>query len=325
MIAASLIKQMEHSWEMELSMNIISCALCGADDWRVHYDSTILNENGFKPDVFRCTSNSYGHHPQIVKCQQCGHVYTNPRWSDEELMTAYSNVEDVVYAEEREARVLTFREHLRNLGDTTGPPGGRSLLDVGAYIGVFVEAAMAAGWNASGVEPSRWAVEVANQRDIPVTQGTLDEIKNGGRTYDVITLWDVIEHMPDPKKEIFKAFELLSPGGFLAVHTMDIDSKMARLMGRRWPWLMDMHLHYFSQDTLAKLIKDVGFEVKKCQAQGRYLSLGYLASRVGGINHTIGKFSAAAASKLGIDDTAVKVNFGDLFSVYGRKPEDSPE
>ncbi len=310
---------------MELIMKDVACALCGADDWKVHYESTLLSENGFNPDTFRCTSNSYGHHPQIVKCQQCGHVYTNPRWSDEELIIAYSNIEDVVYEEEREGRVLTFRGHLRDFEDSAGPPGGRTLLDVGAYTGVFVEVASEAGWNASGVEPSRWAVEIAQKKGISVAQGTLNDMLKGVVTYDVITMWDVIEHLPDPKNEIFKAFELLNPGGFLAVHTMDIDSKMARLMGRRWPWLMDMHLHYFSQDTLAKLIKDVGFEVIKCQAQGRHLSLGYLASRVGGINHSIGKLSAATASKLGIDDTAVRVNFGDLFSVYGRKPEDSPE
>jgi cyclopropane fatty-acyl-phospholipid synthase-like methyltransferase len=203
---------------------------------------------------------------------------------------------------------------------TIGPPGGRSLLDVGAYIGVFVEAAVAAGWNASGVEPSLWAVELANQRKIPVNQGTLDDVLNRGQTVDVITLWDVIEHLPEPKREISKTIKLLNPGGYLVIHTMDIDSRIARLMGRKWPWLMDMHLHYFSQDSMANMLDEVGYEVIKIGTQGRYLRLGYLASRVGGINHTLGKISSVTTSKLGLAETAVPVNFGDLFTVFARKP-----
>ncbi len=307
----------------EAAMNYVACAVCGTDDWVVYYESTLLSENGFNPDAFRCTSIGYGHHPQIVKCQQCGHIYTNPRWTDEELLVAYSEVEDGIYEAEREKRERTFSEHLEDLEDTTGPPNGRFLLDVGAYIGVFVEVASASGWNASGIEPSRWAVELAGQHGISVAQGTLDDVLKWDRTYDVITMWDVIEHLSNPKIEVAKAFELLNPGGTLAVHTMDIGSKMARLMGRKWPWLMDMHLHYFSQESLLRVFEDVGYTVVKCEVKGRYLSLGYLSSRVGGINQTIGKVSSAATRRLGIDRTAVKVNFGDLFSVYGKKPEGS--
>ena len=301
-------------------MNNVNCALCGADEWDVHYESTLLSENGFNPDLFRCTSSSYGHHPQIVKCRHCGHIYANPRWSDEDLKDAYSDVEDVVYDAEREGRELTFREHLRVMEQTIGPPGGRSLLDVGAYIGVFVEAAVAAGWNASGVEPSLWAVELANQRKIPIIRGTLDDVLSRGQMVDVITLWDVIEHLPEPKRVISKTIKLLNPGGYLVVHTMDIDSRIARLMGRKWPWLMDMHLHYFSQDSMANMLKEVGYEVIKSGTQGRFLRLGYLASRVGGINHILGRISSATTRKLGLEETAVPVNFGDLFTVFARKP-----
>jgi 2-polyprenyl-3-methyl-5-hydroxy-6-metoxy-1,4-benzoquinol methylase len=301
-------------------MNNVSCALCGADEWDVHYESTLVSENGFNPDVFRCTSSSYGHHPQIVKCRHCGHIYANPRWSDEDLKAAYSNVEDIVYDAEREGRELTFREHLRDMEQIIGPPAGRSLLDVGAYIGIFVESAVAAGWNASGVEPSLWAVELAKQRKIPVSKGTLDDVLSRGQMFDVITLWDVIEHLPEPKGEISKTMKLLNPGGYLIVHTMDIDSRAARLMGRRWPWLMDMHLHYFSQDSMANMMVEVGYEVIKSGPQGRYLRLGYLASRVGGINRTLGKISSAATSVLGLEETAVPVNLGDLFTTYARKP-----
>ena len=82
-----------------------------------------------------------------------------------------------------------------------------------------------------------------------------------------------------------------------------------------------MHLHYFSQNSMANMLNEVGYEVIKSGTKGRYLRLGYLASRVGGINHTLGKISSATTSILGLEETAVPVNFGDFFTVYARKQE----
>ena len=66
--------------------------------------------------------------------------------------------------------------------------------------------------------------------------------------FDVITMWDVIEHVDDPLSELrSKAYSLLKPGGVIVVHTMNIDSVTARLMGRTVVRLMDMHIHYFGR------------------------------------------------------------------------------
>lgn len=271
--------------------------------------------------AFRCTSPGYGHHAQIVQCRQCGFVYANPRWSDEALLEAYTAVEDRTYLQEREGRELTFQKHLLAMEKYTGPANGRSLLDVGAYIGVFVETAAAAGWAACGVEPSEWAANEANKRGLDIVWGTQDAPELLGRQFDVITMWDVIEHFDDPSAELAKANQLLKTGGWLVAHTMDVDSLAARLMGRRWPWLMDMHLYYFSQKTLAQMLRNNGFEVVWSGAQGRYLRLGYLASRVQAWNRGIGRLAAGLVKNLGVQEVAVPINFGDLFTVYARKSE----
>jgi len=238
----------------------VNCNLCGRDEWRVRFPATM---NGRQLDVtaFRCTSPGYGHHAQIVECQHCGLVYANPRWSDEELMAAYTAVEDETYLQEREGRELTFHKHLQAMEQFTGPANGRALLDVGAYIGVFVEIAAAAGWQATGVEPSAWAAAEARRRGLDVLFGTQDAEELQGRQFDVITMWDVIEHVDNPSAEIAKAYNLLKPGGWLVLHTMDVDSLAARVMGARWPWLMDMHLYYFSQKTMAKMLAQNNFQV----------------------------------------------------------------
>lgn len=270
-------------------------------------------------EAFRCTSIGYGQHPQIVACDYCGHVYANPRWSEDEIVAAYTAVEDETYIAERSGRELTFDKHLAALEEHVGPANGRSLLDVGAYIGVFVEVAQANGWQACGVEPSAWAAAEAQRRGLNVIQGTQDAADLQGSQFDVVTMWDVIEHVSEPLTEVQKAHQLLQPGGWLVVHTMDVHSPIARLMGSRWPWLMDMHLHYFSQQSMAYMLEKAGFEVVWSGAQGRYLRLGYLASRLGGLNGWLGHLAEWGVDRLNLSETAVPVNFGDLFTVYARK------
>lgn len=311
----------------------VRCNLCGHDDYKVRYPATGQyatmgqDHHALAADAFSCTHAGYGSHARIVQCNHCGHIYANPRWTDEELLAAYTAVEDNTYVEERLGRELTFSKHLYAMEKFTGPANGepasgsgRALLDVGAYIGVFVEVAMANGWQACGVEPSAWGAGVAQANGLPVLHGTLDHDELQPMSFDVITMWDVIEHLADPSGELAKAYGLLRPGGWIVVHTMDSSSLAARLMGPRWPWLMDMHVQYFSQRTLAEMLRQNGFEVVWSGAQGRYLRLNYVASRLGGLNRYLGAVATKLVHGLRLGSTAVPVNFGDLFTVYARRP-----
>ncbi|MEW5988157.1 MAG: class I SAM-dependent methyltransferase [Chloroflexota bacterium] len=301
----------------------VHCDLCGRDDWTLRFPTSRPSLNGSTPDpdvgAFRCTSASYGHHLQIVQCRHCGFVYATPRWEASTLLAAYSQVEDHLYLAERAAREMTFGRHLRALERIAGPAGGRRLLDVGAYIGVFVEVAQQAGWQAWGVEPSAWAVQEGRRRGLTMIHGTQRAPELQNEQFDAITLWDVIEHLPEPSAELAASYRLLKPGGWLAVHTMDVESWLACLMGRRWPWLMDMHLQFFSQRTLRLMLLKNGFQVVWSGAQGRYLRLGYLASRLEGLNRPLGRLTQTLVHHLGLAKVAALVNFGDLFTVYARK------
>lgn len=302
-------------------MNYVLCNLCGADAWDVRYTGTYDSNRQPEVSAYRCTSAHYGDHPQIVQCRQCGLIYANPRWTPAQVLGAYASVEDSLYLAERVGRELTFHRHLQHMQKFSGPGAGRTLLDVGAYIGVFVEVAQALGWQAYGIEPSRWAVQIAQARGLSVYEGTMDSPLLQGRRFDAITMWDVIEHFDDPAGELRRAFDLLQPGGLIAVHTMDIDSWMARLMGARWPWLMAMHIYYFSPRTLAEMMRLAGFDIVWSGARGRYLRLGYLATRLEGLNRPIGQQAARLFRRLGWSERAVPVNFGDLFTVYGIRPK----
>lgn len=297
----------------------IPCNLCGSRDAELVYPSSLKNDNLNAMDI-RCTSSAYGIHPPIVRCRNCGLVYANPRWDSSIVAESYSVVEDPTYVDEREGRVLTFSRNLKPFETLVAPNSHtRRLLDVGCHIGVMVELAQAAGWEAWGVEPSTWASEQARGRGLQVVTGTLADAKLDEGYFDVVTMWDVIEHLTDPAAEVRQVHRVLKRGGIFAIHTIDIESRFARMMGKRWPWLMEMHLYYFSPRTLGKMLERQGFTVVRSSAQGRFLRLGYLTTRIEPYNKSLSRAVHGAAERLKLAQVAIPVNFGDLFTLYARK------
>jgi len=299
----------------------INCNLCGFSDATLLYPSTLSEEESPSHNVeaLQCTHLGYGVHGPIVRCQHCGLVYINPRPNSSDVLDDYGEVVDELYVLEREGRVLTFRRHLRPLERIVGPSNGKRLLDVGCHIGVFVDVAQQHGWDAWGVEPSHWAAEQAQAAGLKVVNGTLATSGFPDASFDVITLWDVIEHVPNPKRELLQVHRLLKPRGVVVIHTIDIESPFARIMGHRWPWLMEMHLYYFSPRTLRRMVEAIGFEVIHSSSQGRYLRLGYLISRLQGYSRPLYRLLDAIVTRLNLRGIAVSINLGDLFTMYARK------
>jgi SAM-dependent methyltransferase len=307
---------------MGTALEHVACNLCGADETRVRFPSTLRDDAVPRPrawESFRCTHPGYGRHHRIVTCVRCGLRYADPRPSGAEIRGSYSEVEDPLYLEELEARRLTFERHLDGLERFRRPPG--SLLDVGACTGAFVDVARRRGWDAAGLEPSSWAVSRAVAQGLRVSQGFLEDHSFPEGSWDVVTFWDVIEHLTDPALALERSFRLLRPGGLLVVHTMDSDSPLARLTGPRWPWLMEMHLYYYSRRTLEAALRRAGFEVLRTVAQGRYLRLGYFASRLGALlGPATGRVSSGLLRALRLTQHPISINLGDLVTSFALKP-----
>src|SRR6185436_10779628 len=88
--------------------------------------------------------------------------------------------------------------------------------------------------------------------------------------------------LPDPAQELRRLRRLLKPGGLLALSTMDVDAPVARLLGRHWPWYMQMHLFYFSRRTLRQIVEQAGFRVIEVRRHRRIVHLSYLSAQVEG-------------------------------------------
>jgi ubiquinone/menaquinone biosynthesis C-methylase UbiE len=306
------------------AMEWVACNLCGSNDGELLYPSPFPNTATSSDGItaYRCTSTAYSRHYPIQRCRHCGLVYANPRPDEGEVLRAYQEVVDPLYLQEEAGRRLTFQRYVRAIEDVVGPPCGRRLLDVGCYTGLFPAAAQERGWEAWGVDPCRWAVEEGLRRGVTILQGTLRGLSLPADSFDVVTLWDVAEHLADPRATFGEAWRVLKPRGWIIIQTMNIRSWLAQLMGPYWPWLMEMHLYYFSPHTLACMLQQVGFEPVRTARLGRYLRLSYLASRLSSASPRLAQGLQCALWKLRLARLPIFINAADLFTFFARKVEE---
>jgi 2-polyprenyl-3-methyl-5-hydroxy-6-metoxy-1,4-benzoquinol methylase len=295
----------------------VPCNLCGSREFReLHPAAERRNGHGDPGDLYACTSTSYGICGPIVKCARCDLVYQSPIPSSAEIVDAYDGVVDERYEQERSGRIETFGRDLAALH--RHERGGR-LLDVGCHLGLFLEVARDVGWDVTGVEPSRWSVERARMRGLDVRHGTLDSVRFPEGSFDAVTMWDVVEHLADPLAELRRIHRLLRPDGLLALSTMNVDALFPRLVGRRWPWYMQMHLVYFSRRTLHNMLTKAGFRVVEMVPHKRVVRLSYLVSRVEPYSRPLYRAADALVRLVRQGDRLVPVDLGDIFVTFARR------
>jgi SAM-dependent methyltransferase len=260
----------------------VPCPLCGAHERARLYPAT----PSFDPTLacYSCTSPQLASHGEIVRCRSCGMVFADPQPDAESLTLAYREVQDPLYLQGTSGREATFATTLMRLEALRQPPG--ELLDVGCYTGVFLRVAATHGWSVTGLELSRWAAAQARATGVgPVHETELADAPLAPTSLDVITMWDVIEHVRAPRLLLDAARRLLRPGGLLALSTHTLDSPIARLLGRRYPFLMGMHLCHFTRPTLRRLLTDRGFELALVATHERAVQLRYVMERA---SHLLG-------------------------------------
>jgi 2-polyprenyl-3-methyl-5-hydroxy-6-metoxy-1,4-benzoquinol methylase len=227
----------------------------------------------------------------ILRCRACGLCFLSPQPQPEETLELYSehyfqSADGLArgysaYVEQAGDLRATFRQRLRYLPK---PGPANRLLDVGAAAGYFVEQARLAGWDAEGLEPSRWASAYAREQlRVPVGEGTLESAELAPASYDVVTFWEVIEHVPSPRDFLADVARVLKPGGTLFLSTPDSGSVVARLLGRRWlGWnKIPEHLFFFDRRSLIRLLDQAGFDVFLSRYVPLTVSWPYALERLG--------------------------------------------
>ncbi len=152
------------------------------------------------------------------------------------------------------------RRRLTFLARAGGRPPGR-LLDVGAGRGRFVAHARAAGWDATGVEPSARGVQGAHDHGIELQRAGIDEASIASGSLDAATLWHVLEHLDDPAGALARIAGWLRPGALLLVGVPNLASVQARAGGGRWFHLdVPRHRTHFTVDGLHALLRRAGLD-----------------------------------------------------------------
>lgn len=292
----------------------VNCPLCGADGGRVLYEP--WNTKVDPREVLSASGGVRGTQ-RIVKCPECRLIYVNPRPSPKEVIESYSAAKDEVYVGAAAGRGSTFRRCVQ-IVEKYSSPG--KLLDVGAAGGFFVKAAREAGWDATGVEPCRWLVDYALQRlGVNLLPTTLTEARFSENTFDVVTLWDVLEHVPDPLGELREVFRILRPGGLLMVNFPDAGTWQANLAGKYWWFFLSVHLTYFTQGTIQAMMKKAGFADFAMRPHFQSLELGHLMKMVGLYSESISRIGMKMCQTLKMQNWPIRY-YASQTNVMCHKP-----
>jgi SAM-dependent methyltransferase len=207
----------------------------------------------------------------LVKCQRCGLVYQNPRPTLAEIgvhyppdYESYNPEPDQKMKSRLLERAVQHGINKRCRFVTRRKSGGR-LLDVGCATGVFLRGmANNPGWELHGVELSSHAARIArDQFGLDVFTGTLEAASFPDHYFDVVTMWDVLEHLHDPTGSMCEIHRILKPDGIIVMRVPNGSSWDARLFGRYWAGLdAPRHLFVFDLKTLPSLLDKSGFRAE---------------------------------------------------------------
>jgi SAM-dependent methyltransferase len=262
----------------------------------------------------------------LGRCRTCGYVFL-PRTPDlpDRLRALYegdyfTGAEFGDYASQRPTFARNFQDTIRRMRDA-GAASGR-LLEVGCAYGFFLEQARA-DFEAVGIDVNAAAIEAARGLGVDaMCVEFLDYVTPD--TFDVVCLWDTIEHVLEPRAYLEKARDLLRPDGMLFLTTGDIGSLVARLRGRKWRMIHPpSHLNYFSRVTMTRLLQSVGFDVVSVGAIGtrrdllNTLHLLALFSKTAAVRRTASMFERLLAGR--VPSISLYANLHDVMFVTARR------
>ena len=214
----------------------------------------------------------------IVRCDSCKLTYTRDATSgpvlreDSEKFTREYLIDARFYNEYFEQVIETIRKYKKPT----------RVLDVGCGVGLFLQKVKANGWNGVGVDMSKPAVTYARNHGLEVHLGRIEQSSFKTETFDVITLFQTIEHLEDPLKILKKLHSLLKVGGVLLITTPSETSFLARILGKFWFGYRNIeHLYFYNKQSLTAMQKKVGFKKITIRTESsRKLSLPWVLTRI---------------------------------------------
>ena len=290
-----------------------SCYLCESQYlFEVNHGNTI--NKSYESGAYMCTSLEHKSKPKVMNCLICDLSFVPESNYPKDIETIYAEVQDPTYLENKESRYKTFQESLKQISPFLPDKG--NLLEVGSYCGFFLDTFKKkySSWDYLGVEPSKWASEYARSKlQINTRTGTLeDNIQKLASDYDTVVAWDVLEHLNDPLGFLIKINSVMKRDGIFCFSTLDINNWFPKLMGKHWPWLMEMHLFYYKTDTIVQLLNKAGFNILKTGKYIHYVSIHYLLGKIIAILPDCLEKPLNIARSVTPQKIMIPISFGDI-------------
>jgi len=204
----------------------------------------------------------------LVCCSKCGFVFANAIPSSEELINYYSD-----YPIKSHRSDVTLKRYKTLLDEFEAFRQNNKILDIGCGTGYFLDEAKKRGWDVFGTEYSSESITNCRNRGIVIHEGQLQIDNYRNEEFDVITSFEVIEHINDPKEELGKIHRLLRVKGLLYITTPNFSSLSKHFGGSEWSIVnYPEHLSYYSAGTLDLLLKNSGFDRKWVMTTGVSIS-----------------------------------------------------
>ena len=244
-------------------MEYVNCNLCGFDDTQVLFR---------KKDKFGISQDEF----HVVECRRCGLLYVNPRPTEQEIGKFYPETyswKETLEAEsfltkcvrklERAYRYHLLRDEVSKVVRFTRGGSGK-VLDIGCGAGDRLDVFRNKGFETYGVETSDSADYARDHLKLNVLKGDLFSAHFPGGFFDIVTLYNVLEHTHDPMKVCQEAHRILKEGGFLVIQVPNKNSLQYKLFKKRWAAFdVPRDLYYFNIKTLRNLLEEIGFRVFK--------------------------------------------------------------
>jgi len=243
---------------------VIHCALCGKDNYQVLYLEKLKNANLDDRRLFSAKRIPLKLHFRIVKCKECGLVYSTPIYAEDKIIKLYKTCEFI-------DNDITQRQFLNVMNDYSNHlkkaniyvQGKERLLDIGCGNGQFLKIAKEDGFKyVYGVEPG---IDAVRKADPSIRPYLVNDVFHDGLFdkdyFDVVCSFHTLDHIVNPNKFLTDTHKILKASGIMLLVTHNAKSLLTRIAGGSAPMFHIEHIYLFDKFTIKEILNKNGFDV----------------------------------------------------------------
>ncbi len=298
---------------MNSKFELVNCPLCKKNNYKIIINSQKKDfTKNYIKNIFNSSSSVFN--DRIVKCKNCKFIYLNPRIKQKIIDKSYSFSKDRKFISQNQNRIKTFKNTLSLISNQIDF-SNKKILDIGSGGGAFLKACKDRNITAEGIEPNKWLVNYSKKKyGINISTKNLNKVN---KTFHIVSLFDVLEHIPNIKLAINKIYKLVKKDGFLIINVPDHNSLARKILKKNWPFYLTVHLHYFDKKSLSKLLEKK-FALVFSKPYWQVLELSYVLER-GSKYFRILKILNQIIIFLGLGKISLKYNMGQTLFIFKKK------